>query len=66
MNKSHSESITDYTIRAENPSATLNAAEETVKDSLFVTLVLKGLPDDYTPLVAVYYTARKNPRFSKF
>ena len=47
LNKSHSEAITDYIIRVENAATALNAADEVVSDSLFVAMVLNGLPNDY-------------------
>ena len=51
--KSHSESSIDYIIRDENTATTITVADETVSDLLLVVIVLKGLPDDYTPFVAV-------------
>ena len=53
MKKSHSEFITDYIIRAENAATALSAAEKAVSDSLLVVVVLKGLPGNYTPFMAV-------------
>ena len=47
LNKSHSEAITDCIIRVENAATALNAADEVVSDSLFVAMVLNGLPNDY-------------------
>ena len=51
--KSHSESINDYIIRAENAATALNADDKAVSDLLLVVMVLKGLPGNYTPSVAV-------------
>ena len=53
MKKSHSEFITDYIIRGENAATALSAAEKAVSDSLLVVIVLKGLPGNYTPFMAV-------------
>ena len=53
LKKSHSESISDYIIWAENTVTALNAADRAVNDSLLVVIVLKGLPEDYTTFVAV-------------
>ena len=51
--KSHSETTTDYMIRAETAAAALKASGEEVSDSLLVAMTLKGLPDDYKPFVVV-------------
>ena len=53
LKKSHSENITDYFIRAENAATALDAADEKVSDSLLIAMVLKGLPEEYTPFVSV-------------
>ena len=53
MKKGHSKSITDHVIRAQNAATALNAADEVVSDSLLVAIVAKGVPDDYTPFLAV-------------
>ena len=53
MKKGHSKSITDYVIRAQNAATALNGPDEVVSDSLLVAIVSKGVPDDYTPFLAV-------------
>ena len=53
LKKGHSKSLTDHVIRAQNAATALNAADELVSDSLLVAIVAKGVPDDYTPFLAV-------------
>ena len=45
--------MTDYVIRAETAAAALRNAKEEVSDSLLIAMVLKGLPDNYKPIVVV-------------
>ena len=66
MKKSHSESISDYIIWAENTVTALNAVDKAVSDSLLVVIVLKGLPEDYTPFVAVITQQERIHNFQKF
>ena len=53
LKKGHSKSIIGYIIGAKNAATALNAAYEVVSDSLVVAIALKGVPGDYTPIVAV-------------
>ena len=59
------ESMTDYLIRAETSAAALREAKEAVSDSLLIAMVLKGLPDDYKPFIAVA-TQREKQTFQDF
>ena len=66
LKKSHFECITDYSIRVENAATALNATNEMVKDSISVAMVLKGLPDAYTPFAAVISHQERIQNFEKF
>ena len=66
LKKGSSESITDYIIRAERAFTMLTAAGETVSESLLVAMVLKGLPEEYQPFVAIVTQAETEYDFSKF
>ena len=66
LQKSHSETITDYLLRAEQAATSLRAAKEQVSDSLLVAMVLKGLPDDYNAFVAVTIQSENVVDFQKF
>ena len=64
--KTSRESMTDYVIRAENAACALRNADELVQDSLLIAMVLKGLPDTYTPFVVVVTQADKKQTFTEF
>lgn len=67
--KSEHETVTDYVIRAETAATALrNAgnAGETVTDSLLIVMVLKGLPEEYKPVVVVVTQSDKEQEFSEF
>ena len=66
LQKSHSEIVTDYLLRAESITMSLRAAGEQVSDSLLVAMVLKGLPDEYKPFVAVTSQSDSVEDFQKF
>ena len=66
LQKSHTETITDYLLRAEHAATSLRAVKEQVSDSLLVAMVLKGLPDYYKAFVAVTTQAENVVNFQKF
>ena len=66
LQKSHSEIVTDYLLRAESITMSLRAAGEQVSDSLLVAMVLKGLPDEYKAFVAVTSQSDSVEDFQKF
>ena len=66
LKKSHSECITDYSIKVENATTALNATNEMVKDSVLVRMVLKQLPDAYTPFTTVISHQERFQNFEKF
>eukprot|EP00794_Sanderia_malayensis_P005795 gene5795-6492_t len=53
LKKNPNESITDYTLKAESAANALRNAKETVSDGLLVAMVVKGLPEEFKPFIAV-------------
>ena len=53
LRKNPNELMTDYILRAESAANALRSAKEAVSDGLLVAMVVKGLPDEYRPFVAV-------------
>jgi gag-polypeptide of LTR copia-type len=66
LRKSSTESVTDYVIKAETAAAALRNAEETISDGLLISMVLKGLPDDYKSFVVVITQSDKHMTFTEF
>ena len=66
LNKISSESVTDYVLRAETYANSLRNADEVVSEGLLVAMVLKGLPDEYKPFVAVTTQSDLVKNFQKF
>ena len=57
------EEITDYLIRAETLSSSLEVAGEKISEKLLVSVVLKGLPDSYEYFRTVHDFQKLPPRF---
>ena len=66
LKKKESEDVTDFVIRAESAATALKAANETVSDALLVAMVLKGLPEEYKPFIAVITQSEEHQNFQKF
>jgi len=66
LRKSSTESVTDYVIKAETAAAALRNAEETISDGLLISMVLKGLPDEYKSFVVVITQSDKQMTFTEF
>ncbi|KAG1664808.1 hypothetical protein GQR58_019670 [Nymphon striatum] len=60
------ESVTDYILRAESAATALRNLDEQVSDRLLVAMVLKGLPTEFKPFVAVITQKEGMLQFSEF
>ena len=58
------EEMTDYLIRAETLSSSLEIAGENISEKLLVSVVLKGLPDSYEYFKAVHGFSKTPTPFS--
>ena len=53
LSKSPSETITDFILKAEKLVSALKNAGENLSDSLHIAIILKGLPEEFTPFAVV-------------
>lgn len=60
------EDIVDYIIRAENTTTGLRTAGEKITDNLVIAMLLKGLPDSYTPFIVVHTQLDKCKTLAEF
>lgn len=60
------ECVTDYFLRAEAAATSLKSAGETISDSLLIAMVLKGLPEEFTPFNTVVMQKDSEPTFLEF
>ncbi|XP_068213827.1 uncharacterized protein [Palaemon carinicauda] len=60
------ECVTDYFLRAEAASTSLKPAGETISDSLLIAMVLKGLPEEFTPFNTVVMQKDSESTFPEF
>ncbi|XP_057691338.1 uncharacterized protein LOC130915376 isoform X1 [Corythoichthys intestinalis] len=66
LQKGNKESIVDYIIRAETAITALRNAGETMGDGLLIAMVLKGLPESYTPFAVNVAHTDENMTFVEF
>lgn len=60
------ENVIDYMLRAETAATALKSAGEKIQDGLLVAMVLKGLPEEYGPFIAVNIQKGTEASFSEF
>ena len=60
------ESTTDYVIRAEAAAAALKNSGKTIGDSLFIAMILKGLPSSFNFFKTFVTQKDKQPTFQQF
>ena len=65
LQKSSSETITDFILRAEKSATALRNTGESFSDGLLICVILKGLPDEYKPF-SVVITQREERDFATF
>ena len=67
MHKTADQTATDYILQAERVTSALLNVGETVSDSLVIAMLLKGLPDEWKPFVAVVTQSEETHKdFAKF
>ena len=60
------ETTTDFILRAEKIVTALKAAGEQFSDSLLIAIILKGLPEEYTPFTVVVQQKDEQLDFASF
>ena len=60
------ETITDYILRAESAASALKSSGEIVSDGLLISMVLKGLPEDYKQFTVITTQSEKVLTFGEF
>ena len=58
--------MTDYLICAETAASSLKTIGEQVSDGLLISMILKGLPDDYKAFVVVVTQSDREHNFQEF
>ncbi len=64
--KSPNETVTDYILRAEAAAGALENADEKVSNPLMISMVCKGLPDEYDTFIAMTLDKKEEQTFAEF
>ena len=65
LTKSPTDTLTEYILKAEKAATAIKNTGEELSDSLLIAVVLKGLPDEYTPF-SVHITQTEEDSFANF
>ena len=66
LRKKEGENVTDFIIRAESEATALKTANENESDALLFAMVLKGLPEEYTPFITLVSQSEEHQNFQQF